>query len=48
MVVVKYHTGKSFRTRMARTIWKIDRKARIHVIDDVFAFQLCVGTFGKL
>ena len=48
MVIVEHYTRKSFRTRMARTIWKISRKARIHVIDDVFALGLCVGVVGKL
>ena len=43
-----YHTAKSFRTRKARTTIKIDRKARVHVIVDVLAFEFGVGAVGKL
>ena len=40
--------AKSFRTIKAHTILKISRKARIHVVDDVFAFGFDVGAVGKL
>ena len=45
-VAVGYHTSWSFRTRKARTTWKIDRKAREHVIGDVLAVRLDVGIIG--
>ena len=48
MVVVEHHIGKSFRTRRARTTLEIDKKARVHVIDDVLALRFDVGVVGKL
>ena len=45
-VAVGYHTSWSFRTRKARTTWKIDKKAKEHVIGDVLAVGLDVGIIG--
>ena len=36
------------RTRKARTTIKINRKARVHVVVDVLAFEFDVGADGEL
>ena len=47
-VAVGYHTSWSFRTRQARTTWKIDEKAEEHVVEDVLAVGLDVGIIVEL
>ena len=48
IVVIGCRTGNSFRTTKSRTNLKIDRKARVHVVVDVLAFEIGVGAVGNI